>query len=573
MASALGPYGGSGAVSTTHYKLVESLERARSPVEHDAILDARLAKIKHEWSRAVPTPASSPVAQTYKDLILILYCHSQRQRPRPRRGREPQLEHQDWVLVASVRLAAAGPSRAHRRIGYEACIQLFPTSPHTLKLLLVNTIRTDLGADDDVERCKLALSAVASDNLVTVELVDAVRERLFDLVESSSSRDELALRALVALKKLGSNLVSSVRLRETVRRLLSRSTAVFSSNVAFHLELFELATVVDSATTTTSASRRHTLERLEWSIPLCDEFVDQLHLRERDDGINNSRDKRARDKKVLPVFGLARYLSLLERLLVNYHHDYDDDGKQDDARRVQHFDSNDSDDEVLRVVRDELKPRLERLLEGVLRLKVPSQRIDTKDALILSLVRTISLVNDVVVVVASYHGGGGGGGGEGGDSSTGRGAGSSPSSDDGETSSSSSTTKAVPASSKAVAFAPPATLSILIPYLHDALISSTTTTTRNNVNTRSFVIETLKSLPPESWTTTTTVTVGGAFTDDARMDDSGKKGKVKATPTTALEGEGAQRDESRATTRVWGEQSWTIILEGLGDRDDRLRRS
>jgi len=82
MTSILGPYSTSSALSTTHYKLVQALESARSPAvslylasshnssfsrvrdraqERDTILDTCLHDIEDRWSRSQPKPVSRPL--------------------------------------------------------------------------------------------------------------------------------------------------------------------------------------------------------------------------------------------------------------------------------------------------------------------------------------------------------------------------------------------------------------------------------------------------------------------------------------------------------------------------------
>jgi hypothetical protein len=102
------------------------------------------------------------------------------------------------------------------------------------------------------------------------------------------------------------------------------------------------------------------------------------------------------------------------------------------------------------------------------------------------------------------------------------------------------TLSTIPSSSQ-VSF-PTGVLSPLLTYLNQSLLRSASRESFDP-NTRFLVLKTLVHLPPESWTGTET---GG----DA-------KGKLK---------------ETEAAISVWNEESWRILLSGLTDKDENLRR-
>ncbi|GAA5905031.1 uncharacterized protein JCM6883_004944 [Sporobolomyces salmoneus] len=527
MTSALGPYSTSSALSTTHYKLVEALERARSPSKHDSILDTCLLKFKDKWSRSSPKPS-----QAYKDLVLILYCHSHRLE-----ARDERLEKQEWVLLNAVRLAGSigvGTIR-QRQLGYRACIELFPVESsdgsHPLKLLLINTIRSDLYAEEydaklSIQRWKLALRAIASENLVTAELVAAVEERLFELLlrneeDSSQGIRTLALEALASLIKVTKNGSSNLlnRTRDTVRQLLlatlpispsdDTSDAVSSTSssrrqldfrsfassslllpsparsprqrlrsdlttpapllASFHLAL--MSHLSPSSTLHPISPSRN--ERLRFTIPLLDKYVDQITERNERSDMNMSRsrlgsgnEKRSNATGKSFAIGLERFLRIRGKMFVH--------GRRTSLHSSETGSGNVMDKEEETRVEEEIKARLQVLLVNVLKDRT----------LILSLVRTMSTITD-------SH------------------------------------------------FAP-AILSPILSYLHESLLSS------SDPNTRLSTLKILSLLPVDSWTGVEHPSSGVA----------GGKGKGKAIEPAG-----------------WGEESWRIILNGLRVRDENLRKT
>ncbi|GAA5931554.1 uncharacterized protein JCM15063_001500 [Sporobolomyces koalae] len=202
--STIGPYSTSNAVSTTHYKLVQSLEVERDSTDLQLSLNACLSNVRRSWAHSLPKPA-----QAYKDLVLVLYCHAQRE-TQDLTAEERELWDGEWALVGCQRLAGSVGvgSLQHRALGYRACAELFPpssASSHPLKLLLINTLRSDLYAEGHAARWRLALRALTHENLVTSELVAAVKERVIELLQydegPTTGLRKLALEALVCMIK------------------------------------------------------------------------------------------------------------------------------------------------------------------------------------------------------------------------------------------------------------------------------------------------------------------------------------------------------------------------------------
>ncbi|GAA6012494.1 hypothetical protein JCM11491_004350 [Sporobolomyces phaffii] len=531
----LGPYSASSALSPTHYKLVEALEAARSPAEHDRVLDACLVKIHARWSRSLATPS-----QAARDLILILYCHSQRALA----SRPPD----EPVLLHSVRLAGAIglATLSQRQIGYRACIELFPsvsTAHHSLKLLLINTIRADLYAkevDSNLAtlRWKMALRAITT-NLTTIELVTAVEERVLEILEDesvshTSGMKSLALDALavlVAVAGPSSNL--AVQARETLSRLLLASSSSLSPSSSAERQppptlrrthKYNLPTtssryldsslspsvpstfstlptpltlkLIDHGTSfSPSGSRRSAIFRrrlvVDQDYVTGHDGVSGLGQQDRREGEGEAQAERGRRRTtsrhhrtpiVVVGFAFERFLRRLGEVMRESRAEKDhshDEGK-DNAEPVE----------------EEIKARLEVILVEVLKASEfdgPGQQQGDgiKRALVLSLVQTLAGLS-------------------------------------------------VPLR----AFAPGALLPLLA-YLGRVLIGGVHHSNQApDPNERLFVLETLASLPVDSWT---------------RTSDAPRNSKGKGRETDAAD--------------AWGEQSWKIILAGLRDRDDNIRQS
>ncbi|BGP22945.1 hypothetical protein JCM10295v2_001836 [Rhodotorula toruloides] len=103
-----------------------------------------------------------------------------------------------------------GEERSQSR--YRACAELFPSTKHRLKLLLINTISQDLsvspGAHNAEERWSMALHAIASPNIVSSELLSAVLEQVFDLLTAHTGAESIKPLALAALLSLVRNAVN-----------------------------------------------------------------------------------------------------------------------------------------------------------------------------------------------------------------------------------------------------------------------------------------------------------------------------------------------------------------------------
>jgi len=202
----LGSYSSSTALSPQHYKLVHQVEQACTaevspssssaespelmrplrPQDTNRVLLDCLVTIKTSWAKRAPSPVRphSPRPLTPKhppltrvgdartqstarhDLVLVLYARSQRAQPlaRPLDPVAEELFEAAWALPVAVKLAggagradltnrnlgafslsfsSAAASADDALAGYRACTELFsPLEPHSLKLLLVNTIRS-----------------------------------------------------------------------------------------------------------------------------------------------------------------------------------------------------------------------------------------------------------------------------------------------------------------------------------------------------------------------------------------------------------------------------------------------
>ncbi|GAA5865993.1 hypothetical protein JCM8547_002907 [Rhodosporidiobolus lusitaniae] len=245
MPSPAGAYATSGALSTTHYKL-----------EANGALLACLGEIKARWGRKAPSPSKAR-----HDLTLVLYCRGQRLLSDIVLGREEkELFEGEWALPTTVMLAGGGGGgMKERRLGSRACSELFTFTSHPLKLLLINTIRSDLHAAPGTSKAEarwvLALRALGNPTLVSPELLPAVRERVHELLVSSSSPDairRLALEATLSLVRTdtSSNEPSSLRL-ECTQAVLSL-----------------IVPPPPSSSSSSSSSRRHSSSRPPLSLTI-----------------------------------------------------------------------------------------------------------------------------------------------------------------------------------------------------------------------------------------------------------------------------------------------------------------
>ncbi|GAA6048904.1 hypothetical protein JCM3770_007112 [Rhodotorula araucariae] len=231
--TALGSYASSTALSAEHYRLVSAVEHAPSSEHvHRALVDS-LRRIKSSWGRRPPSPSTAR-----HDLVLVLYCRTQRTDidRDPLDAETDHLFQAAWALPGAVMLAGGGGKGAlpDRTMGYRACAELFsPLEQHPLKLLLINTICTDLFAPPDSPKAEarwaLALGAAASPSLASPELIPAIRERVLEFLVDPVSSDavrRLALEALLCLVRTSDSSSSSdaaslvVKVREAVLSLL-----------------------------------------------------------------------------------------------------------------------------------------------------------------------------------------------------------------------------------------------------------------------------------------------------------------------------------------------------------------
>ncbi|GEM11626.1 hypothetical protein Rt10032_c16g5643 [Rhodotorula toruloides] len=141
---------------------------------------------------------------------MLVYCRKQRRDARLA-PEDASLLKGEWALPTAVLLAGGGRLR-ERQIGYRACAELFPSTKHRLKLLLINTISQDLsvspGAHNAEERWSMALHAIASPNIVSSELLSAVLEQVFDLLTAHTGAESIKPLALAALLSLVRNAVN-----------------------------------------------------------------------------------------------------------------------------------------------------------------------------------------------------------------------------------------------------------------------------------------------------------------------------------------------------------------------------
>ncbi|GAA6026887.1 hypothetical protein JCM8097_005935 [Rhodosporidiobolus ruineniae] len=211
--ASLGSYSTSTALSATHYKLVQAVEQARTADDTNAVLLECLAKIKTSWEKKAPSSSKAR-----HDLVLLLYCREQRLlSDEPLSSYAAALFAAEWALPTAVMLAGGGGGgMRERELGYRACADLFPVEPHSLKLLLINTIRSDLHAQPGTSKAEarwaLALRAISSPTLVSAELLPAVRERVFELIlvpDVPHLIRRLALQALLAFVQADQGAVSA----------------------------------------------------------------------------------------------------------------------------------------------------------------------------------------------------------------------------------------------------------------------------------------------------------------------------------------------------------------------------
>ncbi|GAA6061773.1 hypothetical protein JCM10212_001379 [Sporobolomyces blumeae] len=202
--SSIGSYSTSNALSPAHYKLVQALEQAIDPADVNKLLLDCLGKIRSSWLKRRPKPS-----QAYVDLVLVMYCKSQQAAPATLEY-ERELVRGEWALVEAVRLAGGGTKLAERQLGYRACCELFETGAHPLKLLLVNTIHSDLHAPIDTSKAEqrwiMALRAIMSPNLVIEELVSSVQERVLELFEDPDQLVRIVDNELNKTRRRGSSI-------------------------------------------------------------------------------------------------------------------------------------------------------------------------------------------------------------------------------------------------------------------------------------------------------------------------------------------------------------------------------
>ncbi|GAA5842369.1 hypothetical protein JCM5353_007093 [Sporobolomyces roseus] len=513
--SQLGPYSTSSALSTTHYKLVQSLESSRSPTEQHSHLSSCLSKIRYSWSRTQPKPA-----QAYHDLVLILYCHSQRSQAF-KDDEERELWEGEWIKLECVRLAGGIGTLKQRELGYRACIELFPFFDefHSLKLLLINSIRSDLyverGSSKAEQRWTMALKAIASDNLVTIELIPAVEERVLELLrseEESTAIRKLALQALLSLVKASSSAQEtddfstlSTRAKQTILDLLT--PALPSSSIksppskhrTLHSSLLQSSSLHASSSVLfdpTRATRRPIKKNLPFALhlslishlsptsplhPISSDIATRLNLflpilhqftikEEKRD--SESRRTRWMGLMVKHVWGLGRTLGVLEEVLRDLG---DERINQNEVK-----------------VKDEIAKELERILKELLQEEDSDKGRGMKNALILSILLVLSIF--------------------------------------------------APSLDRSI-------VTIVLAYLNQCLLLSVSNPRHPDTILQLFVLQSLALVPPSSWT--------------GEKSETEEKGKGRERETeTETKAEGG-----------WNEESWRAILSGFGSQDENVRRA
>ncbi|KAL8292953.1 hypothetical protein RQP46_000647 [Phenoliferia psychrophenolica] len=181
-------YSASTALSPAHYKLLLAIEHSQAT---DDTLQHELDRIEDSLHSAT-SPKAIRTA-----LVMALYCRSCALNP----------VDLTFCLPAAVKLAGGGKHATleDRRIGYRGCDEVFSVEPHSLKLLLINTIRSDLHSQSEA-RWAMGLRAATSPRLVTSELVPAISDRVLELFACPSAPiRRLALAALLTLSSFDSS--------------------------------------------------------------------------------------------------------------------------------------------------------------------------------------------------------------------------------------------------------------------------------------------------------------------------------------------------------------------------------
>ncbi|KAM0754007.1 ARM repeat-containing protein [Meredithblackwellia eburnea MCA 4105] len=176
-------YATSSALSPAHYRLTTALEQATSNKATADIILKELETIKNNLQSPNISPKSTRI-----NILLALHCHNT-----SRLLPGPSSIHVDpydisFVLPFAVKLAGGAGSTgtlADRRVAYQVCQHVFSRQSHPLKLLLINTIRSDLYVPsthpDSEDRWLMGLKAASSPTLITPELIPAISDRVLEL--------------------------------------------------------------------------------------------------------------------------------------------------------------------------------------------------------------------------------------------------------------------------------------------------------------------------------------------------------------------------------------------------------
>ncbi|KAK4704902.1 hypothetical protein P7C70_g1311, partial [Phenoliferia sp. Uapishka_3] len=232
-------YASSSALSPAHYRLVKGTDAAQP--------DELVHRIAHEVdgiTRRLQSSNQSSAKAIKTDLVMALYCQSI----------SPTPLNMDGIIPAALKLAGGGggarsdaTTLEHRKFGYTACDQLFTEAPHSLKLLIINTIRSDLYVPAHHPQAQLrwsmALRAASSPRLITPELIPVISDRLQELFSdhrSSASIKRLVLATLLSLVRL--DFASGGSLISTTRRLVLDALAPRK----LHLDPYLLSALVNA---------------------------------------------------------------------------------------------------------------------------------------------------------------------------------------------------------------------------------------------------------------------------------------------------------------------------------------
>ncbi|KAG2146464.1 armadillo-type protein [Suillus bovinus] len=151
----------SGALSRAHYSLVRKAESAQSPQAADQIHLSEIDGIRHLFA-----VGGVSLKECREKLIMLLYCSMNLTHVHP--------GELAFALPHAVNLAEMGQTLHDKQLGFVFCTEVMPPN-HELQLMLVNTIRKDLGSSSTARVC-LALSVLIQ--MPNDEVIPAVQSQL-----------------------------------------------------------------------------------------------------------------------------------------------------------------------------------------------------------------------------------------------------------------------------------------------------------------------------------------------------------------------------------------------------------